>query len=157
MARYWPSSFVAFSWTETKFYALPAPDTSLKEYSLKSYFYRSLQLLSFLLMYGSLVFYWNRWAKELSPEEHLQRWENSDREFLSSRGLWCAFLWWIFNLVNYFSFFCSLLSKNIPTRGKLHFNFKAPFIGMDRVPVIQNRGPRKEKQIKIEALRVRRY
>ena len=33
----------------------------------------------------------------------------------------------------------------------------APFIGMDRVPVIQNRGPRKEKQIKIEALRVRRY
>ena len=52
MASYWPNSFVAFSWTKTKFYALPAPDTSLKENSLKSYFYRSLQLLRFLLMYG---------------------------------------------------------------------------------------------------------
>ena len=35
MARYWPNSFVAFSSTKTKFYALPAPDTSLKENSLK--------------------------------------------------------------------------------------------------------------------------
>ena len=53
--------------------------------------------------------------------------------------------------------FCFVLSKNIPVRGKFHFKFEAPLIGMNRVPVIQNRGNTKEKQIKIEALSVRRY
>ena len=66
---------------------LTASSHLLKEKSLKLYFYRKLHLLSFLLIYSLMGFYWNQRTYELFPEGHPRRWDVTLIRFILSTSL----------------------------------------------------------------------